>query len=187
MRVVEAARWAAFMAAFAGCTAASSDAFASPEFSVGATTGIALADLRTGPVVPAFHLGGRADLLFLRNRPLETAFGPYLEFGTIAFETFEFGGGGSWLVPGLDLPLVVSAGAFARSSVVGVEPGVVANLFWGSRSYNFHSRYGMAFGLFGEARAGLGASRSMDAVLGVRVDLAALALPFLLAYQALRH
>ena len=82
---------------------------------------------------------------------------------------------------------MLSGGAFARSAGFGLEPGVATTLFWGSRSYNYHSTYGLALGLFAQGRYGFGDGRQGDAVLGVQLDLAYVALPFLLAYEALRR
>ena len=159
---------------------------AAPQVSAGLTTGAGLTDLRTssGPRL-AYHLGGRLDLLLLRDRAGKMALGPYVDVATAAFDTFESGGGLEWLLPAGDTAFIVSAGAFARTSRFGWEPGAAGTIFWGSRSFNYHSTYSLGLGLFLQGRYGLaGDGRQADAILGVQVDLQYLALPFLFAYEA---
>lgn len=160
-------------------------AHAAPQLSGGLTTGAALTDLRApnGPRV-AYHLGGRFDALFLREKAGAMALGPYVEVATAAFDTFETGGGIEWLVPAGDTAFVLSAGPFARKSRFGWEPGAATTIFWGSRSYNYHSAYSLGLGLFVQGRYGFGDGRQADAILGVQIDLEYLALPFLFAYEA---
>ena len=160
---------------------------ARPQISSGVTTGAAFTDLRAnnGPRL-AYQLGGRLDLLLGRTRPSEMAIGPYLELTTAAFDTFEAGGGLAWLVPTGSTAFVFSAGGFARTSRFGVEPGAAATVFWGARSYNFHSSYAIAAGLFVQGRYGLaGDGRQADALAGVQLDLEYFALPFVFAYEAI--
>jgi len=164
------------------------EAEARPQITSGATTGFALTDFRAdnGPRA-AFHLGARVDFLFFRERPGHMAFGPYLDLATHAFDTFETGGGLAWLLPTGATAFVLSAGSFARTSRFGWEPGASATLFWGSRSFNYHSAYAIGVGLFAQGRWGLGDGKQADAILGVQLDLEYLALPFLFAYQAIAH
>ncbi|CAN5882314.1 hypothetical protein BH11MYX4_BH11MYX4_34310 [soil metagenome] len=162
---------------------------ARPQISSGVTTGVAFTDLRAGngPRV-AYQLGGRLDLLFGRESPRDMALGPYLELTTAAFDTFETGGGVAWLVPTGSPAFVFSAGGFARTSRFGVEPGAAATIFWGARSYNYHSSYAVAAGLFAQGRYGLsGDGQQADALVGVQLDLEYFALPFVFAYQAIRR
>ena len=121
------------------------------------------------------------------------ALGPYVETLTVAFETFEVGGGLSWLIPLSEhFPLVLSAGMHARGYEGPVpgswawEPGVDASLFFGSRSLNFGSLYGLAGGLFVEGRWGLGDGRQADLLFGAAVDFELLAMPFILLVNAFR-
>lgn len=165
----------------------SPDAFATPQVSAGLTTGAALTDMRAsnGPRL-AYHLGGRLDVLLLRDRANTMALGPYVDVATAAFDTFESGGGLEWLVPAGDTALILSAGAFARTSRFGWEPGAAGTIFWGSRSFNYHSTYSLGLGLFLQGRYGLsGNGKQADAILGVQIDLQYLALPFLFAYEAI--
>lgn len=163
---------------------------ARPQLSGGVTTGAALTDLRVGagPRL-AYHLGLRADLLFGRGRSADMALGPYVDVATAAFDTLETGGGLAWLFPAGSTAFVLSAGGFARGARdLGWSPGLASNLFWGSRSYNFHGLYGLTVGLFAEGRYGLDpAIPQADAIVGARVDLAYLALPFLFAIEAVRR
>lgn len=177
----------AFVAALVLPSLAATRADAAPQISAGLTTGAALTDLRAdnGPRL-AYHLGGRVDALFLRERAGTMALGPYVDVATAAFDTFEAGGGLEWLVPAGDTAFILSAGGFGRTSRFGWEPGAAATLFWGSRSFNYHSIYSLGLGLFLQGRYGLaGDGRQADAILGVQVDLEYLALPFLFAYEAI--
>src|SRR5688572_10889725 len=73
-------------------------AHAAPQVSAGLTTGAALTDFRAenGPRL-AYHLGGRFDMLLLRDRAGAMAIGPYLDVATAAFDTLETGGSLEWL------------------------------------------------------------------------------------------
>ena len=165
-----------------------SPADARPQVTAGVTTGAALTDLRAehSPRL-AYHLGGRLELLFLRDGPRNMAIGPYVEALTEAFDTFESGGGFSWLVPTGAAGFVFSAGAFGRTSRYGAEPGIVGSIFWGSRSYNFHSTYAIGAGIVAQGRYGFGEGKQADVILGLQLDLEYLALPFVFAYEAIAH
>lgn len=154
--------------------------------SVGLTLGGGAADLRTEPR-GVFHLGVHADMLFFRKRDRDMAFGPYVEALTVAFDTFEAGGGVSWLVPVSEhFPLVLSAGLHARGGAGGWSPGVSTTLWGGSRSLNFESIYGLAIGLFVQGRYGFGDGRQADILGGVQIDGEVFVLPFLLLANAFR-
>jgi hypothetical protein len=163
-------------------------ASAAPQASVGLLTGGAVRDLRDG-ASGAFALGARGSVLFLRERGSDMAIGPYVEALSLAFSTFETGGGAEWLLPVRDdLPFVLSAGLFERHAPnVGWQPGVATGLFFGSRSYNFHSTYGLAAGVFVQGRYGVGDSRQADIVIGVQLDFELLAVPFIFLYEAATH
>ena len=168
--------------------AVATSAAAAPQISGGVTSGVALTDLRAsnGPRV-AYHLGGRFDCLFLRERAGTMAIGPYVDLATEAFDTFQGGGGIEWLVPAGDSAFVFSTGGFGRTSRFGVNPGVEATIFWGSRSFNYHAVYGLGVGLFAQGRWGFGDGKQTDAIFGAQVDLEYFALPFLFAYEAIAH
>ena len=136
-----------------------------------------------------FHLGIHGDVLFGRSRNSDFGVGPYLEVATHAFDELQFGGGISTLLPVIDyLPMVLSTGAYGRigDDEYGLEPGLAVELFWGSRSYNFHSSYVMAAGIMAQFRLGLGESKETAFVLGAELDFVAMSLPFLFIINALR-
>jgi len=168
-----------------GARAASAD----PQASVGVTTGLALEDL-AGPrsVLPAFHLGLRGDLLLLRTSPRTMGIGPYVHVATEAFESGDFGGGLSWLIPATeDLPIVLSAGGFVRTGQGRTwAPGLQGDVFAGSRSYNFHSAYGMTIGFFAQTLAIPEPPATVDLVLGMRIDGEIIALPILFVVNGFR-
>lgn len=176
----------AFAVAALGLSA--SDARAEPQVSGAVTTGVAFTDLRA-PNAPrvAYHLGGRFDALFLRDRAETMALGPYVDVATEAFDTFEGGGGLEWLVPAGGPAFIFSAGAFARTSRFGWEPGVAGTIFWGSKSYNYSSIYGIGAGLFLQGRYGFGDGKQTDAIAGVQIDLEYLALAPLFLWEAFAH
>jgi hypothetical protein len=131
---------------------------------------------------PCFAVTG--DLLFGRERNGDFAFGPFLELSTAGFWDARFGGGGSLLIPVHDtFPLIASAGVFAHELRAAALGGT---LFFGPRSYNFHGRYGLAFGLFAGASVDLGDRRETLVVVGADIDAFFLAAPFLLLHNALR-
>lgn len=131
-------------------------------------------------------MGLHADILFLRKRDSDFAIGPYVELLTVAFDTFEPGGGISWLIPMSEpIPLVLSAGAHARGGPGGWFPGLSATIWAGSRSYNYSSPYGLAIGLFVEGRYGFGDARQADILGGLQIDGEIFALPFIFAYHGL--
>jgi hypothetical protein len=136
-----------------------------------------------------FHLGARGDVLFGRSDSSDFGAGPYLEVGTLAFDEFQFGGGGSLLLPvDSDFPLVASAGMFGRigDDEWGLEPGVAGALFWGARNYNFHSSYGMAGGITVGYRHCFGESQETALLVAVHADLAFIALPFVMLIDLMR-
>jgi hypothetical protein len=180
---------AARVAAIAGILWAT-DAAADPQASIGLTIGGAVDDvIGPSPASAAFHLGGRASVLFLRNRGSDMAIGPYLDVATASFHDIDLGAGGEWLLPVRDdLPLVLSAGAFWRNGDDrSWTPGMEGTVFFGSRSYNFHSWYGLAAGVFAQSRWIPSSPSTLDLVFGVQIDGELLALPALLIYEAIRR
>lgn len=162
-----------------------SPARADVQMSAAVMPGLAVTDLRADNAPRwALHLGGQFDVLFLRKRSEDMAVGPYVNVATNAFDTFEAGGGASWLIPAGSTAFVLSAGGLARTSRFGWEPAVSANLFWGSRSFNFHNRYGYQLGLFVQGRYGFGDGQQTDVVAGAQIDLGWAALPFIMLAEA---
>lgn len=171
--------------------ALSTFAHADPQTSVGLTVGDGITNLRDGSGPRnAFHMGIRGDLLFLRSRENQMAIGPYVEVLTERFNSLDAGGGLEWLLPAFpSFPFVLSAGPFVRNAegYGGYQPGVAAALFFGPRSYNFDSVYGLANGLYVQTRYGLGDAKQADLLFGIQVDFAVLALPWILTYEAIAH
>ncbi|KYF62823.1 hypothetical protein [Sorangium cellulosum] len=178
------------VAALLGIVLAHGTARAEPQASVGVTLGVAGAGLdRHLWDTTLFHAGMRGDVLFGRAANDELGVGPYVELLTHAFDEIQLGAGISALAPILDVfPLVVSTGLYGRWSedAEGPEPGVAAALFWGGRSYNFHSSYSMSTGLLAQMRIGLGASKETSIVLAAQLDVALLGLPFVYAINAIK-
>jgi hypothetical protein len=148
-----------------------------------------VADLRANePLKPraVFQLGAWADAIFLRQRSSDMGLGPYVHFDTTAFDTVSFGGGATWLIPVGSPVLSLSVGALGRSSARGLEPALSTTLFFGSKSYNFHSLYGLSAGLFAQARYGVGKSDQADLLFGAQVDLAIMALPFIYVIESFK-
>jgi hypothetical protein len=163
---------------------------ADPQASMGLTVGGALQDVvGPQPLGGAFHLGARGDVLFLRSRPGQMAVGPYVDLATASFHDLDLGAGGEALLPVTeDFPLVLGAGAFARNGDGRTwAPGMEGTVFFGSRSYNFHSWYGLAVGLFVQSRWIPSSPATLDLVGGLQIDVQLLALPWLFAYEALTH
>ncbi|WP_437742425.1 hypothetical protein WMF39_43945 [Sorangium sp. So ce1504] len=183
-----AGRPAALVAALLGAVLLHGTARAEPQASAGVTVGLAGVGLdRQLWDSTVFHLGLRGDVLFGRAANDDFGVGPYAEVLTHAFDEIQTGAGVSVLVPIHDsFPLVLFTGAYGRWSddARGVEPGIAAAIFWGGRSYNFHSRYGMSTGLLAQGRFGLGGSKETAVVLAAQLDLALLALPFVYLFEA---
>jgi hypothetical protein len=135
------------------------------------------------------HLGLRGDVLFGRTDASDFGAGPYVDVGTFAFDELQFGGGGELLLPvHTYFPFVISGGIYGRigDDDYGLEPGVCAGLFWGSRSYNFHANYVMVGGLLLGYRYGFGESRESSLLIALQGDLAFIGLPFVMLADAIR-
>lgn len=178
------------LSALAAVALAHGTARAEPQATAGLTVGVAGAGLeRRLWETTVFHVGLRGDVLFGRSSNDDFGVGPYAEVLTHAFDEIQFGAGVATLVPILDsFPLVLSAGAYGRRSgdAAGLEPGIATAVFWGSRSYNFHSSYVMTGGLLAQMRLGLGPSRETAVILGAQLDLAFLGLPIVFLVNAIK-
>jgi hypothetical protein len=169
---------------------ATAGAHADPQASLGLTVGVEAEDaVGPTPLRGALHLGGRASVLFLRSRGADMAIGPYVDAATAGFHDADLGGGAEWLIPVRDdLPLVLSSGAFARNGDGrSWTPGLESTVFFGSRSYNFHSWYGLAAGLFVQSRWLPSSPATLDLVFGLQIDGELLALPAVFLFEALRR
>ncbi len=129
--------------------------------------------------------GFRGDLLFGRDRNADFALGPYATIGTATFSDVRFGGGLSLLLPTLggDFPIVVSAGGLSRN---GSDLRASSEIFFGLRSHNFHGAYAMASGIVLGGDAAVSGGHGNTLYVGLQVDGMWIALPFILAYEALR-
>jgi hypothetical protein len=164
-------------------------AHADPQTSIGLTLGGVVRDVQGSGVSGAFHLGARGDVLLFRSRNSDMAVGPYVDVATASFHDADLGGGLGWLIPMTeDFPLLLSAGGFARDGDgQGWRPGLEGTLLVGPRSYNFHSWYGLAGGLFVQTRWVPQSPSTLDVVIGAQIDVEILALPFVFAWQSLTH
>jgi hypothetical protein len=175
-----------------GCalSLAAPDARADPQASVGFTLGAAGAGFdRKIWDTTAFHLGFHGDVLFGRDELSDFGLGPYAEVLTNGFDEIQFGGGLSVLFPVLaTFPVVLSLGAYGRAGEgpFSLEPGLAGELFFGTRSYNFHANYVMSAGLIGQMRYGLGPSKETSIIVGAQIDLLALSLPVVFLINAAR-
>jgi len=125
----------------------------------------------------------RADVLFGRSRNSDIGVGPFLAVGTAGFDDSRFEGGASIQLPVFDyFPFVLSAGGYARQQS-GWHPGASGWLFWGSRSFNFHSSYVMSGGLLIGFQQDLDDQRQNAWVVSAQIDGLVIALPFLLGYE----
>lgn len=159
-------------------------ASADPQVHGGVTVGGGVRDLRDD-TKGLFHLGGWTDVMFFRQKQRDVGFGPHLQLATGSFRSFETGLGASLLLPTGGPVFILSAAPHLRVAGGSVDPGATATLFFGSRSYNFHSVYGYQLGVFIEGRQGF-SSRQSELYGGVHIDLQVLALPFVLIAQAFR-
>jgi hypothetical protein len=161
---------------------------AAPQASAGMTFGGVVEGVNTDSIHGQVHWGGRGDVLFLRSRGSDMAIGPYVDIATSSFHDVDMGGGLEWLLPVRDdLPFVLSGGVFARDGEGRRwAPGVEGTVFWGSRSYNYHSWYGLAAGLFAQSRYVPSDPEQADLVFGIQIDGEILLMPSMLILQLFR-
>ncbi len=146
-----------------------------------------------------FHLGARGDMMF-RNGSTTFGVGPYVELMTHDFGELQAGAGGSLLIPITELyPVVLSGGGYLRvpwqespagplaDRRYGVEPGLAATIFVGTRSFNWHNSYEITVGLIGQARVGLGESHETSFVVAAQLDMAALWVPVVFVYHGVQE
>jgi hypothetical protein len=170
--------------AFAATLLASEAASASPQWNASALTGICgLGAESSYWQRSCWYNGLRADVLFGRSRDSDFAIGPFTQLATAGFDDLRLSGGGSFLIPATSyFPLVLSASGYARHEDAWT-PGISGWLFFGSRSYNFHSSYVMAGGLLFGIEHDVGGPKQNAIFVGAQIDGLILALPFIAAYQ----
>lgn len=161
---------------------------AGPQISTGVQLGVAGVSAEGSPwQYTNFYGAVHGDVLFGRDSPLDVGIGPYAMVATSGFDDFRFGAGGSVLLPiHPDLPPVLSLGAYGRSSEPEWSVGVSGRMFWGLRSYNYHSVYGLAAGLFGGVDVDVTSQNQVTIVIGAQVDNEFLILPGLIVVNWLR-
>lgn len=130
-----------------------------------------------------FSLALRVDVLY-RPGPRAWGIGPFLSTRTDQFAEFAPALGASLLVPISEtFPLVLGVGTALRIDPVGLSVGPLERLWWGARSYNFHTSYVLSGGVFAEGRQlAFGANAGWDLVFGLDADLELLAIPFMALY-----
>ena len=132
------------------------------------------------------HLGLRGDVLFGRSSPWDFGAGPYAEVVS-ALDDLSLGGGVSALVPiDENFPVVLSFGGYGRYWSGAWGPGLTGQLFWGTRSFNYHSWYGMALGISLQGRVGVGELEERAIVVALHIEGIGLAMPLVYLINAFR-
>jgi hypothetical protein len=180
------AKFLAIAAFLAGATSGL-DAGADPQVNAGLRTGVAGVGDNAWWDRTRFHLGAHGDVMLGRSKNADFGLGPYAEIFT-NWGDLQLGAGASAHLPIHSvLPIVLSAGAYGRKNPNdGWEPGVSAELFWGSRSYNYEAPYVMVGGLVVGLRQGLGDSKERSIIIAAHIDAGLLSAPFVLLYEAIR-
>jgi hypothetical protein len=163
---------------------------AEPQLTSGLTLGVAGHGDRSALWSSTeLEAGLRGELLLGRDKDTAPGVGPYVEaLTTASFSDVQLGGGAAVLLPVHPyLPLVLSAGAYAgHRESWGWEPGLAAELFWGTHGYNYHSIYALSAGVFAGGRYALGDSKEVTLIAGGRLDLELIAIPFVFLWGAIR-
>lgn len=121
----------------------------------------------------------RTDATFGARTPYAWRAGFFGALGTTDFTTLDLAAGGVLHIPvNPTFPILVSAGAIVDVLPAPGRVGVLGRLWWGTRSLNYHSSYGMAAGLWVEGRYRPGEGTA-DVLAGVDLDLRVLAMPFI--------
>ena len=122
----------------------------------------------------------RTDVTFGARSPFAWRAGFFGAVGTTDFVTLDVAAGALLHVPAHPtFPLLLSVGAIADVVPTPGRVGVVGRAWWGSRSLNYHSTYGMTAGFWVEGRYRPG-ENTADVLGGVDLDLRFLGLPFVM-------
>lgn len=117
----------------------------------------------------------RADFLWGKPGDQHFRLGPAVDLRTATFHTIEAGAGGTILFPvfrGYPITLTTTVGYALRKSDLGGNGFFVSNTFaWGYRSFNYHSRYGIAFNGFISTRHHLDARHALEVTGGIELDV----------------
>jgi len=84
-------------------------------------------------------------------------------------------------------PIVVSAAAVLDFAAATDRLGGLARLWWGTRSYNYHSAYGLTAGVWVEARYFPAIQGAGDVIAGIDIDLEVFSLGWILLYNWIAH
>ena len=153
-------------------------ALATPQFTSALGVGGGARTTSAQGFVGVFSMALRADVLFGARTPYAARVGPFVSLRSDAFEDLTAAAGVSVQVPVSEaFPIVVSLGGAVDFTASPARPAVLARLWWGTRSYNYHSPYGLAIGVWVEARRFFDDAQTTDVVGGVDIDLEVFALP----------
>ncbi len=131
--------------------------------------------------------GARGDVLWGRQRPAAPGGGLFFSTTTARFRDLRWSGGGAALVPlGPSWSTLFSAGPLLQLRDGSWEPGLAGWAFVGTRGFNYHGRYAMAWGLLFGYERGLGDSAGSTVTMGLQLDGLVLAVPVLFAVDAIR-
>ena len=160
---------------------------AEPQYSAGLLVGLgheSATDRETGN---EFLLGARTEALLGRDNNQQFAVGPYLSAMSSGFDDLSVGGGASLLLPWTDpLPAVLSVGPAAHWSDLGWAPALEGQLYIGSRTYNYSSKYSIAAGFVVGMKQVFNDTDERTIYIAAHMDGALLALPVIALYEWLR-
>lgn len=133
-------------------------------------------------------LGVRVEALYGREGPRDWGAGPFLHARTPWFHGADYGGGLVVLAP-VDptFPLWFGVGGYERRLDSAWSPGANAFVAFGSRGFNYHSRYAMTYGLSLDVRSTFGTARSVDVIAALDLDFEGLLIPAMYFLGLVRH
>lgn len=157
---------------------------ADPRWNVGLESGVCWSGDSLALRRPGFCNALHADVMLLRQSGGDFGLGPSLRLGTARFDDVRLDAGLSVLLPVFkSFPVVLEAGPHLRNFQ---QAGVFGSLFFGLRSFNAYGSYDMATGVSVMAERSFATGTPSAIWITARIDGQWLALPFLLAVNALR-
>lgn len=157
---------------------------AKPQWNAGVEAGLCGSGGSLGFEELGFCGALHADLMLLRERSRDFGLGPSLRLGSVGFDDFRIDAGLSALLPIFEsFPVVLEAGPHLLDFD---RPGVFGSVFFGLRSFNHYGHYEMASGLVVTAQRSFSSGTPSAVWIAARIDGSWLALPFILAYNAVR-
>jgi hypothetical protein len=135
-----------------------------------------------------FCLGLRADVLLGPRDPFSVRVGPFVSGYTHNFDGLVLAMGASVLLPvSSTTPIVLSLGVATEAINHPVSIfGTVGRFWWGTRSLNYHSNYGMSAGVWLET-LWLPTQQRVDMMIGIDADLGFLSLPIVFLVNWISH